>query len=31
MAFFEIGGTFDGILQNPPDDMFIRPQRVRGE
>ena len=30
-AFFEIDGTFDGTLQNPPDDMFIRPQRVRGE
>jgi len=30
MAAFQSGGTFEGILQNPPDDMIIRPQRVRG-
>jgi hypothetical protein len=31
IAVFQIGGTFNGILQNPPDDMIIRPQRVRGK
>jgi hypothetical protein len=30
MAVFLVDGTFQGILQNPPNDFVIRPQRVRG-
>jgi len=30
-AVFSVNGTFDGNLENPPNDMIIKPQRVRGE
>lgn len=31
IAVFHAGGTFEGMLENPPDDAIIRPQRVRGQ
>ncbi len=30
IAVFQIGGTFQGILKNPPNDFLLRPQRVGG-
>ena len=30
-ASFHDNGTLEGILANPPDDLVIRPQRVRGK
>ena len=30
MAVFLVDSTFQGILQNPPNNFVIRPQRVRG-
>jgi hypothetical protein len=30
VAVFQIGGTFQGILKNPPNNVVIRPQRVGG-
>jgi hypothetical protein len=30
IAVFQIGGTFQGILKNPPNDFVLRPQRVGG-
>ena len=30
MAVFLVNGIFQGILQNPPNNFVIRPQRVRG-
>ena len=29
-ANFGSDGSFEGMLSNPPDDLIIRPQRVRG-
>jgi zinc-ribbon domain len=29
-ATFASDGSVEGILSNPPDDLIIRPQRVRG-
>lgn len=30
VAAFQIGGTFQGILKNPPNNFVLRPQRVGG-
>jgi hypothetical protein len=31
IAVFQISGTFQGILKNPPNNLVIRPQRVGGK
>jgi hypothetical protein len=31
IAVFHDGGTFEGMLRNPQDDVLIRPQRVSGK
>jgi len=30
IAVFQMGGAFQGILKNPPNDFVLRPQRVGG-
>ena len=31
IADFQVGGTFEGTLENPPNDFIIKPQRVEGK